>query len=125
MTASVVKAKVETGKVRRRVVRFERVEEAIAEARRLAALEAAGKAECMGNWTVGQILNHCGAWADYAYKPNPVGAPWFVRLIGRMMKGRFLNKGVPAGQSIPKVPGGTLATEVVTTEAGLARFEAA
>jgi len=125
MTAVAARTNVETGKVQRRKLRFETVEEAIAEARRLAALENAGKAECMGNWTVGQVLNHCGAWAEYAYKENPLKTPWVVRVIAGMMKGRFLNKGLLSGQKIPKVPGGTLAIEPVETGAGLARFEAA
>ncbi len=125
MTAAATKAVVNTGKVQRRKLRFETIEAALAEARRVAALEEAGQAECLGNWTVGQILNHVGAWAEFAYAPNPIKAPWFVKVVARMMKGRFLNKGLPAGGRIPRVPGGTLATERVGAAEGLARMERA
>ncbi len=116
---------VDTGKVVRRVVRFETVDQAIAEAERIARMAGEGKIEYLGNWDASQILNHVAAWAEYAYVPNPVRAPWFVRLLVRPLKGKFLNKGLPAGRWIPRIPGGTTNIEKVPVEQALARFQKA
>ncbi|HVT82169.1 MAG TPA: DUF1569 domain-containing protein [Phycisphaerae bacterium] len=114
---------VNTGKVARRAIRFETTDQAIAEAERIAKLAADGKIEYLGNWDASQILNHVAAWAEYAYAPNPVRAPWFVRLLVRPLKNKFLNQGLPAGRLIPRVPGGTTHIEKVQLDEALARFQ--
>ena len=125
MTTATSRNSVKTGTVKtRRRLRFESIDQAIAEAERLAAADLAGTAQCMGNWKVGQILNHTGAWAELAFGGNPIRMPWFVRLFGPAMLRRFLKNGLPAGHNIPRVPGGTIATEMVPTPQGLARFRA-
>src|ERR1019366_2305759 len=101
-------ATLNTEKVRRRNLRLDSVDEALAEGRRIAEAERSGTAQYAGNWTAGQILNHLGAWGEYAYGGNPIQIPWFLRLMGPMLLRRFLKKGLPAGHRIPKVPGGTL-----------------
>jgi hypothetical protein len=113
---------VQTGKVQRRPIRLATIAEALAEAQRCADAENAGTATYLGNWTVGQILNHLGAWANFAFDGNGLHMPWFVRLFGPPMLKRFLKNGLPAGQSIPKVKGGTLATERLSADDGLVRF---
>ncbi|HEY4329175.1 MAG TPA: DUF1569 domain-containing protein [Phycisphaerae bacterium] len=97
----------------RRKLRFNSIDEALAEAARIAALQSAGTIQYSRTWTAGQILNHCAAWAEYAYSPNPLKAPWFVKLLIRPLKSRYLNKGFPAGRGIPNVKGGTLHTEPI------------
>lgn len=116
---------VDTAKAVRRTLRFDTIDHALVEARRIAGLESAGTIQYSGNWTAGQILNHVGAWAEYAYSENPVKAPWFVRLLVKPFRGRFLNNGLPAGRLIPKIPGGTLHIEPVDVNIALARFEKA
>jgi hypothetical protein len=119
------RAAVNTAKAARRSLRFDTIDQALAEARRIAALESAGAIQYSGNWTAGQILNHVGAWAEYAYLENPVKAPWFVRLLVKPFRGRLLNKGLPAGRLIPRIRGGTLHIEPVDAAIALARFEKA
>ena len=114
---------INTNKAPRRKVRFETIDHAIAEARRIATMVNSGTAQYSGNWNAGQILNHVAAWAEYAYVANPMKAPWFIKLLVRPFKRKFLNSGLPAGRIIPNIPGGTLATEKVPTDAALARFE--
>ena len=114
-----------TVRVSRRAIGLETIDQAIAEAERLAGLERSGRAQYAGNWTVGQILNHLAVWAEYQYTPCPITAPWYIRLGGRMVKGRILKKGIPAGANIPKVKGGTLAIELVPADVALARFKPA
>jgi hypothetical protein len=106
----------------RRELHFTRIDEALANVDRLAAAEREGRLRRLGNWTLGQTLGHLAAWADYSYDGVPLRVVFFVRLIMRPMKRRFLRGPMPAGRNIPRVPGGTLATDPLSTDEGLARF---
>jgi hypothetical protein len=114
-------------KSQRRQLQFESVNDAVAEAERLATAEREGRLTQVGNWTLGQILGHLATWANFAFDgyPPEVHAPFFVRWIVRMFRGQILRKGMMAGVRIGKVPGGTLGTEVVDVTEGLERFRAA
>ncbi len=119
---------IDTGKVSgRRALRFETVREALADAERVVAAEKAGTLKRLGNWSTGQVLGHLAYWTDRPYDgyPEGFGAPWFVRVILRLRKNKMLNGSLPAGVQIPKVPGGTLGTEEMSTEEGLARYRRA
>ena len=116
---------VDTSKVTRRPLRFSSIDEAIAEARRITALAQSGKIQYLGNWDASQILNHLAGWAEHAFTPNPVHAPWLIKLLVRPLKNRFLNKGLPSGRHIPKIPEGTTHTEKGPVDQALARFEKA
>jgi hypothetical protein len=109
----------------RRQLRFQSVEDVLRELDRIAEAERAGRLECLGNWTCGQILGHLATWAEYAYNPAPLHTPWFVRIILRLRKNKILNEGMSAGVIIPRVPGGTLGTELMPLDQGLARYRAA
>lgn len=125
MTTRSAPPSVDTSKVaNRRSLRFVSLDEAISEAQRVADAETAGTAKYLGNWNAGQILNHLGAWAELAYGGNPIRVPFFVRWFGPMMLKKFLQKGLPAGHWIPKVPNGTIGTEKVGVGEGLARMKA-
>src|SRR5579862_327398 len=97
---------IDTGKAQRRRLHFDTIDQAIAEGQRVTALAREGKIEYAGNWDAGQILNHLAVWAEFAYGGNPTKVPFFIRWMGPMLLRRFLKKGLPAGHSIPKVPGG-------------------
>src|SRR3954467_4461007 len=100
-------------KSQRRRIRFESVDQAIAEAERLVAAERGGRLTRAGNWSLGQTLGHLATWANFAFDryPPQVHAPFFVRCIVRMFRGQILRKGMMAGVKVGKVPGGTLGTE--------------
>ncbi|HMN97385.1 MAG TPA: DUF1569 domain-containing protein [Phycisphaerales bacterium] len=108
-----------------RELTFPDISSALEEADRLAAAERLGKLAAVGNWTLGQALGHVAAWTSYPYEGYPTRPPWFVRIIGRLLKRRLFAKRPPRGFRLPGVPGGTLATEVLPTETGLARFRRA
>lgn len=117
---------VDTGKVAdRRRLRFESPREMHAEVDRLLVAERAGTLCRVGNWTLGQSLGHLGAWVNFGFDGNPVRPPWLIKLYLKVMKNKYMNNGLPAGVKIPNVPGGTLATEPLSTEEGLRRFRAA
>ncbi len=117
---------IDTKKVKRRMLRFGTVDDMIAEARRIVEAEKAGRLTRLGNWTVGQNLSHIAAFMDYGYEgfPRAVSSPpWYVKLMFKVMRGRFINKGFPQGLFIPGVEGGTTGVDDVASEVALARFE--
>lgn len=110
----------------RRKLRFESIEDAIAEVDRIVAAELAGTLRQMGNWTAGQNLGHIAAWIEYGYDGYPVPRPpFFVRWILRLMLGRILRDGMPAGKRIPGVPQGTAGTEQYPTDVAAERLRRA
>jgi hypothetical protein len=116
---------IDTGKVTsRRTLRFHSIDEALTEANRLAEAERQGRLTQVGNWTLGQALGHIAGWTEFGYNGFPIGAPWFVRLIVWFQRKKFLYGAIPAGVKIPGVIGGTLATEPVSLDDGLGRFQA-
>ena len=115
-------AVVDTGKVARRTLRFESIDEMLAEVDRLAEADRAGRLRQLGNWTLGQTLGHLAAWTEYAYTGVPLKVPFFVRWVLRLRKRKFLYEPMRAGARIPGVEGGTLATAPVPREEALERF---
>jgi hypothetical protein len=114
---------VDTGKVaERRALRFESVDQVLAEVERLAEAERAGRLRRLGNWTLGQALGHLASWAEYSYTGAPLKAPFFVKWFLRLRKQKFLYGPMRAGVRIPRVEGGTLATEPVPLDEALERM---
>src|SRR5262249_119320 len=75
-----------------------------------------------GNWTLGQTLGHLAAWVEYGYTGAPLKPPFFIRWILRLRKRQFLYGPMRAGMKIPRVEGGTLATDPVPLDEGLGRY---
>lgn len=110
-----------------RRLRFETIDDALAEAERLVAAEQAGRLDRVGNWTLGQALGHLATWANFAFDgyPPEVRAPLLVRYILRATRGRFLKKGLAPGVKLGNIPGGTFGLDVLPADEGLRRFRAA
>lgn len=108
----------------RRALRFATVAEMLADARSLAS---APRPERLGNWTLGQALNHIAAWIEFPYTgyPPELVIPDEVRANADATKQRMMREPMRPGERIPGLAAGTLVTEVVPTAAGLARLEAA
>jgi Protein of unknown function (DUF1569) len=115
---------VDTSKVQdRRMLRFNSIDDVLADIDRIVAADKVGNLRCTGNWTAGQAMGHVAAWMNYPYDGFPMGRPpWFIRVILRMLKNKYLRKGMPAGVKIPKVENGTFATEVLSTNEGASRL---
>jgi hypothetical protein len=116
-----------SGAGRRRTLRFESIDDAVAEADRLVAAEREGRLTHVGNWSLGRALGHLATWANFAFDgyPPEVVAPLPVRLILGVMRNRILNKGMMPGVRIGRVPEGTLGTDELSPEEGLRRFRTA
>ena len=106
----------------RRTLCFESIDQMMAEVDRLVEAERAGRLRRLGNWTLGQALGHLATWAEYSYTGAPLKPPFFIRWLLRLRKRGFLYRPMPAGVKIPRVEGGTLATEPMPTEEALGRL---
>ena len=106
----------------RRLLHFDTVDGVLADVDRLAAADAAGTLTTSGRWTFGQAVNHLATWADFAYDGTPIDFPLPMRLLMRVFKRRLLYKPMRPGARIPRVPGGTLATDVVRSAAAVGHF---
>jgi hypothetical protein len=114
---------VDTGKVAgRRLLRFESIDQATAEAERLAEAERAGRLRRLGNWTLGQALGHLATWAEYGYTGVPLKTPFFIRWVLRLRKQKYLYGPMRAGVKIPGVAGGTLAADAVPLDEALDHY---
>lgn len=119
-------APIDTKKVTgRRTLRFQSVDDVLADVESLAAAARDGTARTLGNWSLGQILGHLATWIGYAYDGVPVTPPLLVRWLMKPMKKRFLYKAMPVGVKIPRTPGGTFGTEPMSVEEGLDRYRRA
>ncbi len=120
---------IDTRKVeQRRKLRFETLAEMLREVERLEAAERAGTLRRLGNWELGQTLNHMAVWAEYAFDgvPREGHAPWFVRLPARLFfKRYFLSRTMMPGLRPVRSPEGTLGVEIVPTQQAAARLRAA
>ncbi len=116
---------VDTSKVAdRRLLHFDSLDQALAEADRLVEAEKAGRLRRLGNWTLGQALGHVAVWAEYSYTGTPLKPPFFIRWILKLRNKRnFMYGSMRAGVVIPGVAGGTLATEVMPLEEAQGRFQ--
>jgi hypothetical protein len=111
---------VDTAKVAgRRLLRFETIDQMMAEVDRLVVAEQAGRLQRLGNWTLGQTLGHLAGWMEFGYTGVPLKVPIFLKWIFRLQKKKFLYGPMRAGARIPHVEGGTLATEPLSLEEGL------
>jgi Protein of unknown function (DUF1569) len=114
---------VDTGNVpERRTLRFESIDEVLAEVDRLVGAERAGRLRKLGNWTLGQTLGHLARWAEYSYTGIPMKVPFFIKWIIKRQKRKFLYEPMRAGVRIPRVPGGSLAIDPMPLDEGLERM---
>ena len=119
-------AEISTRSARRRERHFKTIDDALAEAERLAAAEREGRLEQRGNWTLGQALGHLATWAGFALDgyPDTLRPPLVVRVIGRLLRRRILRGPMMSGMRIGRIPGGTVGTDMLSSDEGLRRFRA-
>ncbi|MDC0935273.1 DUF1569 domain-containing protein [Pirellulales bacterium] len=118
--SAIAEAPVNTKKVSgRRKVRYESMDDLLADAQRIAASEV----KTLGNWSPGQIYMHLARSLDASIDGFDFSMPAPVRwMMSLMMKNKFLHKEVPAGF---KAPAGPMIPDETSTEEGLAALEAA
>lgn len=109
----------------RRTLRFEALDDMLADARTCAA--DAGRLRQLGNWSLGQALNHIAAWIEYPFVgyPPELSFPEEMKAGAAEAKTRLMHETMKPGERLPGIAAGTLAIEDVPTALGLARLEAA
>lgn len=86
-------------KAERRELRFESLDDVMAEVERLGAT---GEPRSTGNWSPGQNLQHIAKLMALSIDGfGDLKAPLSIRLGARMMKQRFLAKSMPVGVNLP------------------------
>lgn len=111
--------KVDTRKVKgRRIIRFETIDDAI----RDAEMVASSKCRQVGNWTVGQVLDHLARTLRIAFDGPQLQAPWFARtFVAPFMKRAFCETSMPSGfqftkRMLPLCPDDTVETDVALND---------
>ena len=85
---------VDTKTVARRELSFANLDAVVADAERLVASDAG----TVGNWSLGQILEHVATVMEKSIDGFEIRPPLIMRLLGRwVLKKRFLKNGMPAG----------------------------
>ncbi len=113
----------ELGETAHRQLRFESIEDCVAEVNRIRDAAARETLRTSGNWTPGQNLSHVAAWINYAYDGFPItGPPWLVRWILRWRLPSMLRQEMPRGVRIPGVDAGTVGMEDMDAEEACGRL---
>lgn len=83
--------------VGRRKLHFDSLDEIAAEAKRLASQDV----QLLGNWSLGQIFSHLAISMNRTIDGTDFRPSLFIRMLGPLMKNRFLKRGVPSGFKMP------------------------
>lgn len=114
---------VDTAKAPRRDLDFKCFGCVARELERIDAAHRSGALRTTGNWSSGQILDHCAIIIEHAVDGAPKKAPLIARVFGRFMKGKMLKPGtMPPGFKLPKGASHLLPAPGVTYEQGLTRI---
>lgn len=111
-----------------RTLKFSSLADVLADAERIAASDRAGTLRRTGNWTAAQNFNHIAAFMEYPYDGYPAelsNPPWFVRVILKLMKSKYMRGPLPRGVKIPKIPGGTVGATDGPVDAAVMRLKKA
>lgn len=109
-----------------RKLRFESVEDCVAEVRRIVSASEVGHLVSSGRWTPGQNLAHVAAWIEYGYQGYPIDPPpFFIRWFLRLRLRSLLERGLSRGVRIPGVAAGTFGADEMPTAAAAERLLAA
>jgi hypothetical protein len=105
-----------TATTARREVRYESLDEVMADAERLAG----GKVRTLGQWSYPQILDHLGKSVLASIDGYGFKAPWVARVfIAPLMKNSFLTKPMKPGFKLPSSASAILPAAEVSLQAAL------
>jgi hypothetical protein len=113
---------IDTRKVQnRRPLHFEKIEDILRDVEQLNH----GPVKALGNWSGGQILRHLAIVMNGSIDGSGMRLNWFLRLMGWMMKGRILRKGMPPGFQLKGKTAEALVPPATSWEEGLEMFRQA
>lgn len=100
MTAPSQTTAIKTKAVRgRRTLRFESLDDVVADAEKLVASPTT---KMLGNWPLERLLMHLTTAINGSIDGISARAPWIVRLAAPLFKVSILNKGMTPGFNLPK-----------------------
>lgn len=107
-----------------RQLRFTTVDDLRQEVRQLIDRDGAGSLSTTGNWPLGKSLGHLATWIEFSYRPEgaPVAPPWILKVVAKLMKRRLLEKSMPAGMKLGRMPEGTLGVDNLSTAEGASKL---
>ena len=105
----------------RRNLHFDKLEDILADVERLNR----GKVKSLGNWSSGQILRHIATVMNHSIDGSPLQFSLLLRILGRLMKGRVLKKGMSAGFQLKGRAAQVLVPSATTWEEGLGELRKA
>ena len=82
-----------------RELKFGSLDEVVVDAEQLVA---SPNTRVLGNWPLSQLLTHLTTAINGSIDGIPAKAPWFIRLIGPLIKRRILKNGMSPGFRLPK-----------------------
>jgi hypothetical protein len=83
----------------RRELHFTSLQEVLADAEKLVSSPTT---RTLGNWPLGQLLAHLAMAMNRSIDGISFKAPWYMRLFGRLIKRRILERGMKPGFNLPK-----------------------
>lgn len=110
----------------RRTIKFNCINCLKGDLNRLQAAHDAGTMDTVGNWSAGQILQHCAMLAGFALDGFPSKAPFVVKLFFTLFIKRRALKDIPmdAGYTLPKQAAFMLPQNDVPFEQGMGAMRA-
>src|SRR5208337_1578104 len=103
----------------RRELNFGSLDEVVADAEQLVA---SPNTRVLGNWPLSQLLSHLTTAINGSIDGIPVKAPWFIRLVARLMKGRILRNKLSPGLRLPKAAEAVFYPAVSSPQVALERL---
>jgi Protein of unknown function (DUF1569) len=106
----------------RRRLRFTSLDAMLADAEQLVA---APRTRMLGNWPLDQLLTHLTLAMNSSIDGISARAPWFVRLVGPVIKRRILTRGMTTGFNLPKQFETEFFPAAISSDDALEKFRAA
>jgi hypothetical protein len=116
---------IDTKQVSIRTLQFATLDDALREAERLAAAARAGTCKQLGNWSEGTVFGHLAWWIEAIDRDEIPKPPFFVRLLGPMLKRQLIGGPLPKGFRMPGTATGTRGDEPCDLEVGIERLRKA
>jgi len=119
---------IDTTTAPRRALRFTCLGCLRAELDRIDAAHTAGTLDKTGNWSPGEILDHCAILLETGLDGCDARLPWYVKAIGRVLRPFILSPKAPPmrpGIKLPKDATEILPRPGVTFEEGMMRIRRA
>jgi hypothetical protein len=83
----------------RRQIRYATIDDMLADVEKLAASPTT---RTLGNWPLEQLLMHLAGAMNGSIDGIRAKAPWWIRLVGKFIKGRILKNGTSPGFNLPR-----------------------